>query len=351
MYPNTSKKSSMLEILTECQSATSTGIRLEQVKVNIKPDKETTASSDDIDFFMTQNTNNSLTVCVSKENVEDDNHSKPIENKDIGHINVKPERTSRRDRHAHRIKVRSPKRKPVVEKNICKIKNIGIDAVNWNGYTTEKSTSEVDLSYTQDTDIAEITEAEEQPSSYAIEDMCRICHSGEASSLELGRLISACSCRGTVGRVHVKCLERWLTESGKSRCELCGTKYVTKRVHKFGIIKALAMWILSNNSKHMIVDFFGIMIMTPIAVIAAGLTGRTFAGLMEQNQMTPWPLASTFILACMTLVCYYCWIVSALTRHALGWWIWYRSHYEVRLQWQDSGEHSQESITNCNIYC
>ena len=52
----------------------------------------------------------------------------------------------------------------------------------------------------------------------------------------------------------------------------------------------------------MIVDFFGIMIMTPIAVVGASLTERTFARLVAQDHETPWPLASTFVLACMTLV-------------------------------------------------
>ncbi|CAH0703009.1 unnamed protein product [Spodoptera exigua] len=87
----------------------------------------------------------------------------------------------------------------------------------------------------------------------------------------------------------------------------------------------------------LLVDSLGIMLMSPLAVLAAWLSGRTLAGLMTQEgHVTPWPLASTFVLACMTLVCYYCWIVSAATRHALGWWIWYRSQYEVRLQIQEN---------------
>ncbi|CAH2209430.1 jg23248 [Pararge aegeria aegeria] len=347
MCPNTSKRSSMIEI--ECKKTISTGTILE-VNVN-RLDKEVTASSSNIDLLTTQNLNDLLTVNCSRENVGDDNQifRNFIENRDIVHNNIKHERISRRDRYVHRVKVRSPKRKPVIDKTICKKRNVAIDAVEWGDDMTDNIEVEVQI-FKHSADIAENTEAEEIISSHSTEDMCRICHSGEAVSTELGRLISACSCRGTVGRVHVKCLERWLTESGKSRCELCGTKYVTKRVHKFGVLKALAMWILSNNSKHMIVDFFGIMIMTPIAVVAAGLTGKTFAGLMEQNQLTPWPLASTFVLACMTLVCYYCWVVSALTRHALGWWIWYRSHYEVRLQLQEDGEHSQTTLTYNSLY-
>lgn len=49
-------------------------------------------------------------------------------------------------------------------------------------------------------------------------------------------------CRGTVALVHVECLERWLTESGHSRCELCGYKYATKRVPRHNIIRSVVIW-------------------------------------------------------------------------------------------------------------
>lgn len=83
----------------------------------------------------------------------------------------------------------------------------------------------------------------------SMEDMCRICHGGEMLSNELGALISACACRGSVGRVHVKCLERWLTESGKNKCELCGVCYATQRIHRYGVSRSLVMWLLSQNAK------------------------------------------------------------------------------------------------------
>jgi hypothetical protein len=51
------------------------------------------------------------------------------------------------------------------------------------------------------------------------------------------------------------------------------------------------------------VDSLGIMLMSPLAILAAWLSGRTLAGLMTQDSSTtPWPMASTFVLACMTLV-------------------------------------------------
>ncbi|XP_063377323.1 uncharacterized protein LOC134664549 isoform X1 [Cydia fagiglandana] len=262
------------------------------------------------------------------------------------------DRGRREQRHSHRAKIRSPNHRIYVfntpSTEIHKIVDIGTSAdvgidscmetvgtnvIDW-AQETRDWLQEIQV-YTVNTAEIEMLELEQQ-SDHSLDDMCRICHSGDCLSPELGRLVSACNCRGTVGRVHVRCLERWLTESGKSRCELCGTRYHTRRVHRYGVLKALVMWFLSQNAKQLMVDSLGIMLMSPLAVLAAWLSGRTLAGLMTQeSQVTPWPLASTFVLACMTLVCYYCWIVSAATRHALGWWIWYRSQYEVRLELQD----------------
>lgn len=156
----------------------------------------------------------------------------------------------RREKHPrqHRVKVRSPKRRMVIadhlktepEENVSE----GTNPIDWD--------QEVEM-YIDHANVSNIGPIEEErASNYSIDDMCRICHGGEALSPDLGQLVSACSCRGTVGRVHVKCLERWLTESGKSRCELCGTRYVTRRVHRYGVPRALIMWILSQNAKQVI---------------------------------------------------------------------------------------------------
>ncbi|XP_026737255.1 uncharacterized protein LOC113500601 isoform X1 [Trichoplusia ni] len=338
MYPNSSKNST-LEIVAECESASS--VMTVKKRSTSTMDKDVTASSSNIDLFNMLTATEELSADRIKGPVS--TTIEPLKKRDDRQLNR--ERTPlRRDKHPrqHRIKVRSPKRRmPIIEQNKAvdtNRRNTATGAINWEQEYEIYSSENV-------TNIIDTTEDEERTSTHSLDDMCRICHGGDALSPELGRLISACSCRGTVGRVHVKCLERWLTESGKSRCELCGTRYATRRVHRYGVPRALVMWVLSQNAKQtfldlqLMVDSLGIMLMSPLAVLAAWLSGRTLAGLMTQeSHVTPWPLASTFVLACMTLVCYYCWIVSAATRHALGWWIWYRSQYEVRLQLQDSEE-------------
>mmetsp|Transcript_50587 Transcript_50587/g.96601 ORF Transcript_50587/g.96601 Transcript_50587/m.96601 type:complete len:261 (-) Transcript_50587:481-1263(-) len=58
---------------------------------------------------------------------------------------------------------------------------------------------------------------------------CRICHEGE----EHGRLFSPCLCRGTVGKVHVECLNAWRALSANPNsfyhCDQCGHRYDTRR--------------------------------------------------------------------------------------------------------------------------
>ncbi|XP_013138819.1 PREDICTED: E3 ubiquitin-protein ligase MARCH8-like [Papilio polytes] len=282
-------------------------------------------------------------VSLSKEEINNDSHNKNSRcDKSISICitdttkvpeSSKQRNITRRERYArqHKIKIRNPRRRIATHDKIS--------LSHSEGTNTDISRSTFDKP--NEETVSDGFTNIERGSDNSIEDMCRICHGGDTFCQELGDLISACSCRGTVGRVHVRCLERWLTESGKSRCELCGIRYVTRRVHRYGIPRSLVMWILSQNAKQLMVDTLGIVLMSPLAVLAAWLSGKTFAALISQENHTspaPWPLASTFVLACMTLVCYYCWIVSATTRHTLSWWIWYRAQYEVRLQLHGDSE-------------
>ena len=54
---------------------------------------------------------------------------------------------------------------------------------------------------------------------------CRICHEGDGKE----DLISPCKCTGTMGLIHVSCIEKWLSQAGTSKCEICGFEYVTEK--------------------------------------------------------------------------------------------------------------------------
>lgn len=242
---NTTKISSTSKTVSECSSSSSL-----QTVVELKPhsvDKNITASSSLIDLCHIIDNEEEVSVKETRL-VNDMVKNTPPQKQDVRNSNSN-QYQSRRDKHPrqHRIKVRSPKRcPPILENKIIESmkRDIGTSAIDWEELEVSASTHS-DLM----PNVIENSKSEDKTSNHSLEDMCRICHGGDRLTAELGRLISACSCRGTVGRVHVKCLERWLTESGKSRCELCGTRYVTQRVHRYGVPRALIMWILSYNAK------------------------------------------------------------------------------------------------------
>lgn len=54
---------------------------------------------------------------------------------------------------------------------------------------------------------------------------CRICHEGANGE----NLLSPCGCTGTLGAVHKSCLEKWLSSSNTSYCELCHTEFAVEK--------------------------------------------------------------------------------------------------------------------------
>ena len=47
---------------------------------------------------------------------------------------------------------------------------------------------------------------------------CRICY-------EPGETISVCACSGSVGHVHLECIQKWIYASKRQLCEICGTPF------------------------------------------------------------------------------------------------------------------------------
>lgn len=211
-------------------------------------DKNITVSSSNIDFYnILANDDDALKLFNYDIEMKENNESESNKKQDQLHTG----RVLRHEKHPHRIKVRSPKRKFSTLDRMNK-RSVAVSVINFDREVqVENDIDSVLLTPLQTTENVESIAVIEQeiPICPSVEDMCRICHGGESLSSEFGQMISACSCRGTVGRVHVKCLEHWLTESGKSQCELCGTRYATRRVHKYGVLKAFMMWALSPNAK------------------------------------------------------------------------------------------------------
>uniref|UniRef100_A0A1B0BKP2 RING-CH-type domain-containing protein n=1 Tax=Glossina palpalis gambiensis TaxID=67801 RepID=A0A1B0BKP2_9MUSC len=68
--------------------------------------------------------------------------------------------------------------------------------------------------------------------------VCRICHNSENPE----RLVSPCLCKGTLTYVHIHCLERWISTSRCTTCELCQFQYNTQQQLRYSMLQSLRIW-------------------------------------------------------------------------------------------------------------
>ncbi|XP_076240973.1 uncharacterized protein LOC143183334 [Calliopsis andreniformis] len=192
-------------------------------------------------------------------------------------------------------------------------------------------------------------------------DICRICHMGSFPTFEenratrerqnqavrgvdsqtstlssyayLGPLISACKCRGTVALVHAGCLERWLTESGHTRCELCGYKYATKRVPRHNIFRSVAIWFNTVIiTRQMLLDILYLVITTPLALFSCYICVLALRLLLKSGlHEMPWMIIAMLPTCSLTLVAYWGWIVTLGRLHGRRWRRYWRNNFVIRL--------------------
>ncbi|XP_014274861.1 E3 ubiquitin-protein ligase MARCHF4 [Halyomorpha halys] len=74
---------------------------------------------------------------------------------------------------------------------------------------------------------------------------CRICYQRNISEPNL----SLCGCRGTLELVHKSCLELWLASSHQAYCELCGYRFNLRKKLKYGLFKAILVWLKLKRSR------------------------------------------------------------------------------------------------------
>ncbi|KAG9350644.1 hypothetical protein JZ751_024533 [Albula glossodonta] len=153
--------------------------------------------------------------------------------------------------------------------------------------------------------------------------ICRICHEGGSGE----GLLSPCDCTGTLGTVHKSCLEKWLSSSNTSYCELCHTEFNIERPY--------------NERRTLFCDMVCFLFITPLAAISGWLCLRgahdhlLFNSRLEALGLIALTIALFTIFVLWTLVSfrYHCQLYSE----------WRRTNQKVRLLIPDvEGAHSSQ---------
>ena len=96
---------------------------------------------------------------------------------------------------------------------------------------------------------------------------CRICHDGDSDD---NRLISPCSCSGSVGLIHRACIEKWLTTVNQDTCEICQQKFMVSK-HSKPFTKWLLTPAVGDDQRNLLGDSVCFLLLTPLTTISAYL--------------------------------------------------------------------------------
>ncbi|XP_034565063.1 E3 ubiquitin-protein ligase MARCH3-like [Notolabrus celidotus] len=99
--------------------------------------------------------------------------------------------------------------------------------------------------------------------------MCRICHEGGSQE----ELLSPCECSGSLSSVHRSCLERWLSASGTSFCELCQHQFTVQRRSR-SLLEWLQSRCLRQEKRTLLGDLVCFLLITPLASVSGWLCLR-----------------------------------------------------------------------------
>nr|XP_050022747.1 E3 ubiquitin-protein ligase MARCHF1-like [Dermacentor andersoni] len=146
--------------------------------------------------------------------------------------------------------------------------------------------------------------------------ICRICHEGD----QIDSLASLCRCSGTMGLVHLNCLEQWLNARNTDECEICHHRFPTAA--QATCVRQFFHWALHGDSQRAVLgDLFCFALLTPVAALSCFLCTHNASNQAREGHIIE--AASLVTLAGLLVTAYVAW--SFLT---------VRFHYRAFAAWQ-----------------
>ncbi|KAK6637852.1 hypothetical protein RUM44_008274 [Polyplax serrata] len=169
----------------------------------------------------------------------------------------------------------------------------------------------------------------------------------------MGHEIRQVEHQGTIGLVHMSCLEKWLSMSNTHSCELCGYNFQTLRSPKYRVLYSIYYWVfLDRNPQYhrgLKSDFIVFVVLTPIAlvgvyscIIAADFYSK------EPSKYSPasrWTTISLLIMVVLLTFAYYLWVAVTIRFHMRIWYIWWQANNIVKVMPRDPNSNSVERVT------
>ncbi|XP_012272856.2 E3 ubiquitin-protein ligase MARCH3-like [Orussus abietinus] len=169
------------------------------------------------------------------------------------------------------------------------------------------------------------------------EPRCRICY----DSGQRYPIIYPCRCKGTMGAIHLKCLERWLEESNRNSCELCGHLFQVQRTPRYHALQSIMIWFCLSQREHQLfvrsvrIDLLRCIIVTPVTMGCSYIcvVAADFYSMNNYDNFPPARWTTYSLLAMMTLLIfsYFVWMYMAIQYHERVWFYWWQKTSMVKV--------------------
>lgn len=162
---------------------------------------------------------------------------------------------------------------------------------------------------------------------------CRICF---GTALDDSDLIEPCLCKGTIAKVHRKCLEKWLNIRGSTKCEMCRFKLQCCQKLRYGLFESIGIWFRRHQYRRLVLNdlclFFTINIIAFSMII---MLLRNVFTLFTKRWLIEGLPRFYFVLLGVTLSTWIgiyitlCFII--INAHARPWYRWWKSKKQIQL--------------------
>ena len=153
---------------------------------------------------------------------------------------------------------------------------------------------------------------------------CRICR----DTKDHEKLVSPCHCMGSLGYVHLSCIEKWLSQSGRRNCEVCLYEYkATAKTKTF--MDYLRASRPPREQRFLYGDTTCFFLLTPLGAISSWLCVK---GATEYyNYGETWTGIGLIILTSFLTLMYFLWLGITLRYHFWMFRRWQRTNTEISL--------------------
>lgn len=162
---------------------------------------------------------------------------------------------------------------------------------------------------------------------------CRLCYD---TKYDDSTLIEPCSCKGTMSKVHKKCLEKWLNRNGSKTCELCLFEFNTEEKLRYGFFQSIGIWTRNyRRRQYLMHDFYLFLMVNVITLSMIGLLLQAICHAISDDfireTLPMWYFIALCLAAGLWITIYFSIFIIFINSQIRPWYVWWRSIKKINL--------------------